>query len=445
MNSFSVLIKSIQHIRSFRFDVDLADPKLICLVGRNGVGKTTLFRAIRNLSVADTFVKTANPQIFGDESRIEYAVGEYEVAFEYDPSLRSLNCRELIPANVRNAVVAELPIPHGARFHYFRSAGDADDDIRQAVVLRNYKRPSELIEFLATIYASNKYESLVEISVKRKVYYCIILPDGRYIREDYLSSGEYFLINLYRTIKGKARLIAVDEIDLSLDAAAQAKIVAWLRTFCREYGCTILFTTHSLATMRTLEDSELRFLEQEDGEVTHYPVSYNYVKARLFGFVGWDKYILTEDAALVNFINYVVQRYCPGAFFQVRVVPIGGATHVSYLVRRNEREQFLSAAANVMAILDGDQRNEQHAQHASIYFIPMESVEKAVLAHYDDGDFPYRLPMGRPNDGKILFKQIQEQQIASREEIFGYLCLKYEIQIRAFVQVLEAFLGRRRP
>ena len=39
-------------------------------------------------------------------------------------------------------------------------------------------------------------------------------------REDYLSSGEYFLIRLYRTIMSSARLIVIDEIDISLDAVA---------------------------------------------------------------------------------------------------------------------------------------------------------------------------------------------------------------------------------
>jgi ABC-type Mn2+/Zn2+ transport system ATPase subunit len=84
---------------------------------------------------------------------------------------------------------------------------------------------------------------MVEVTAKGKRYYAIVKDDGTYIREDYLSSGEYFLINLYRTIKGSSQLIVIDEIDISLDAAAQANLAKWLRGFTK-YERKILY--HSL-------------------------------------------------------------------------------------------------------------------------------------------------------------------------------------------------------
>lgn len=442
MNSFSVVINSIQHIKSFRLEIDLDPSRLICLVGRNGAGKTTLFRALRNLSNADTFIKTASPQIFDAESRIDYRVDDYEVAFHYNKDLRSIDCKQIIPDDVRRAVVAELPIPHGARFNYFKNASKADADIRQAIAVGRYERPTELIEFLSTIYSTDRFQALVAVEAKGRLYYCIILADGRYIREDYLSSGEYFLINLYRTIKGKARLIAVDEIDLSLDAAAQAKLAGWLRKFCEEYQCTIIFTTHSLAIMRTLQKSELSYIDQEDGNVFFYPASYNYVKARLFGFSGWDKYILTEDLILVEFINHVIAQYCAGVLpkLRVRIIKVGSAGHVTNLLRRNLGEGFLSTSDNVIAVLDGDMRNVADAQHNDIHFIPVDSVEKAIQTHYNDADFPYKLPGARQfRNDKDLFKEIQTQGVASKPQLFDYICAKYDAPMKAFAETLSAF------
>ncbi|MBU2841024.1 hypothetical protein HF670_16130 [Acidithiobacillus thiooxidans] len=129
--------------------------------------------------------------------------------FAYDENIRSLNCREVIPSELRGLISAELPMPHGARFNYFKSASEADLDIRRAITLGTNGNPHELIDFLAEIYSSERYSRMIAVTVKGKNYYAIVNDNGTYIREDYLSSGEYFLINLYRTIKGSASVKVV--------------------------------------------------------------------------------------------------------------------------------------------------------------------------------------------------------------------------------------------
>lgn len=442
MNYFRVEIASIQHIRSFHLELDLAINRLICLVGRNGTGKTTLIRALRNLSNADTFTKTASPQIFDETSRISYQLDDYRVTFHYDPNIRTLNCKDPIPKSIRDMVSAELPIPHGARFNYFRSASEADREIRQSLIIRNFRRPDELIEFLSSVYSSDKYNDLAEVTVRGRAFYSIILSDSRYIREDYLSSGEYFLINLYRTIKSSTKLIAVDEIDLSLDAAAQAQLAKWLRRFCDKYGCSILFTTHSLAIMRTLDQSELAYIEQQNGNIIHYAASYSYVKARLFGFQGWDRYILTEDQVLSEFVEHVIKNYCPRTFFKYKLIHIGGGHQVTDLLRRNEKEGFLAEPKNVIAVLDGDRRELAYAKHGAVHCIPLESVEKAIHFHYEDRDFPFKLSGTRAFTGpKDAFNSVIQQRVATATELHEYLCKKYDEPIREFAEVLAEFLG----
>lgn len=168
MNSLRVSLESIQHVVSLTLDVDLSAPGLICLVGRNGTGKTTLVRALRNLSSADTFVKTATPYAFSPNSRITYNVNSVKVTFEYDDKIRTLNCRGVIPSKLRSLISAELPMPHGTRFNYFRSASEADLDIRKAIALNNYGNPHELVEFLTAIYGSMRYSSMAEVTAKGK-------------------------------------------------------------------------------------------------------------------------------------------------------------------------------------------------------------------------------------------------------------------------------------
>lgn len=442
MKHFQMSLESIQHVASLTLELDLSSHGLVCLVGRNGTGKTTLVRALRNLASADTFVRTATPYAFSPNSRITYVVDGTEVVFDYDNKIRSLNCKDTIPLALRNLIAAELPMPHGARFNYFKSASEADLDIRRAIALGNHHHPEELISFLAAIYDSPRYSSMVEVTVKGKSYYAIVKDDGTYIREDYLSSGEYFLINLYRTIKGSAQLIAIDEIDISLDSAAQANLAKWLRAFCILYEQKILFTTHSLALMRQLDASELFYIDENDGCVSICPTSYSYAKARLFGFLGFDRYILTEDEVLLGFIEAVIGKYCPQIFFRYKIIFVGGGSQVTNLMKHNEREQFLASPDRVIAVLDGDQKNETFSFYPNVYLMPIESVEKAIYAEsQEDINFPFRTNRNSFTSAKDFHNYLQQKGIATQMQIFEYLVRRNEEALQTIGGALHNFLA----
>lgn len=333
-------------------------------------------------------------------------------------------------------------MPHGARFNYFRSASEADLDIRRAIALGNHNHPEELIAFLTAIYDSKRYSSMVEVNVKGKSYYAIVKDDGTYIREDYLSSGEYFLINLYRTIKGAAQLIAIDEIDISLDSAAQANLAEWLRDFCIQYKRKILFTTHSLALMRQIRTSELFYIEENEGHASISPTSYSYAKARLFGFSGWDRYILTEDEVLLGFIKTLIEKYCPKTFFKYKIIFIGGGSQVTKLMRHNEHEQFLSSPDKVIAILDGDQKNEIFSSYPRVYMIPIESVEKAIYKESQtDSEFPFPTDRDNFTSAKDFHYYLQQKEIATQKQIFEYLICRNEETLQTLGGVLYDFLA----
>jgi ABC-type nitrate/sulfonate/bicarbonate transport system ATPase subunit len=434
----------VRHVQHVELEIDLSKNQLTGIVGKNGVGKTTLIRAIRNLSLADTFIRTASPEIFVPESSITYTIDGKVIEFGYDRALRSLNSKALVPDTIRRMCVAELPMPHGSRFNFFRTLSDADADIRRQIVLEEYTSPEELIDFLSDIYSSKKFRLLVETRVQDRSYYSILLSANRYVREDYLSSGEYFLISLYRTIKSGARLIAIDEIDLSLDAAAQVHLLRRLREFCQQYGCNILFTTHSLAMMRTLASNELLYMDRQGDAVQFIPASYHYVRSLLFGFVGWDRYILTEDWVLQEFIQFIIQRYCPNVFYCFKIIYIGGGSQVADLLRRNSQEQFLSDPEQVIGVLDGDQRDTPHARDPQIFCLPIDSVEKALFACYNnDADFPHRLPDGRvPSGSRDLFNALQQTGAMSKAQIYAYLCGRNETSLQTLIAVLGRFLSR---
>ncbi|WP_045760382.1 AAA family ATPase [Xanthomonas albilineans] len=441
MNRLQVTLEAIQHVAHLHLDVDLSKNGLMCMVGRNGAGKTTLVRALRNLSKSDTFIRTATPYAFSEKSRIVYDLDGEQVTFAYDRRVRSIDCRGKISKQLRELVDAELPMPYGARFSYFKSASEADQDIRTAIALETYHLPDELIAFLNAVYETNRYSAMVEVRVRGKNYYALVREDGTYMREDYLSSGEHFLINLYRTIKGTSKLLVIDEIDLSLDAAAQANLPGWLRAFCAEYDRKILFTTHSLALMRQLEADELFYMSAEVDSVSIKPTSYSHAMLMLFGFVGYDRYIVTEDKKLTALIYHLIKKYCPTTLLSYKVIYIGGASQVAGFVESNESDQFLAAPENVIGLLDGDQYKERYAQHASIHTLPLKSVEKALwAARSEDLNFPFSTPRENFTSDKDFERYLIDTKVAKQEEIFDYLIERHEIGFRKIEKILIKLL-----
>lgn len=434
-------VKHVQHVDAVSLTLNLSEHVISCIVGKNGVGKTTLIKAIKNLALADTFKKTSADSIFRENSAITYKINEDTYNFEYDETINSLNCRKTIPDQLKANIDVELPLPHGQRFNFLQTISEVDADLRRAIVLEQYSTPDDLIVFLNEIYGSDKFNDIKAIKVKGTEYYCITLPDNRYIREDYLSSGEYFLISLYRKIKNRCKLIVIDEIDISLDAAAQAKLVKWLRACCTEFEVNIVFTTHSLAMMRMLEDGELYYMHTEEGETKITSTSYNYIKSVMFGFNGYDKYILTEDTTLRDFIRHIITRYHPNTFHKYHIIHTGTATSVADLLQRNKTEEFLSIEKNVIAIMDGDMRAEEIGTRANTFCIPLDSVEKALHHLHENGGVHPQLTGTIPQkQHKRVFKDLQIRNLMSQTEIFDLLCNTYNAEIEVFAGVLKNFL-----
>lgn len=411
-----VKISNVQHIKNLNFNIDLTKIDIACIVSKNGTGKTTIIKSLRNLQYADTFLKTSSKFIFNKDSVIEISLLGQEYKYTFNEKLNLLDSRAIVKKEIKEGLSVELPIPFGDRFNHFKTLSDIDDSLRECISRGSYEEPSDLINFLHEIYENRDYTNLRVATTQKKEVYFILSHNGYYIREDYLSSGEYFVLNLYKMIYGNKKLIVIDEVDISLDASAQVKLIALLTRLCRENGKKILFTTHSLALIKTMQPESIFYLENKGEETSLSNKSYNYIKSIMFGFKGWDKYILTEDLALSEYLDHLIKKM-DNVFFDYRIVYIGGADNTIDIMLRNEQSHIFSEPKNVIAVLDGDQKHkidhvwEQEKFRGikqNIYFIPFESIEKDIYAIYqaNKNGFP---KLKKDNGDKIVFKGLSYQ------------------------------------
>ena len=437
-----VEIQNIRPISHLSFEIDLSQHGIFCIVGKNGAGKTTLAKAIMNLALADTFVKTSLDSIFNVDSKISYTVGAEQYLFTYDENQRTVTSRKPVQLAHKNLVSVEMPVPHGQRFTFFRTLADRDDEIRQSVVLERYTKPTELIEFLSDIYRGNRFDELVEIEFSRGVCCCFVLPDKRYIREDYFSSGEYFLINLFRKLSKKTPLVVIDEIDVSLDASTQARLANQLRRLCVKNESTLVFTTHSLALMQTLEPGEIRYLERANDKANSElePMSFNGVKFLMFGFKGFDRYILTEDERLKQLLEYIIARYCSPTFYSYQVIHVGGHGYIKRMMEHNADYGYLGPANCVIGVKDGDQADNKQAPQ--IYCLPIKNIEDAFHALYHATDFPHQFDECETLNPKLLYKKITTNRHLSTAEICMLVCDRHDAAMKHFAKDLSKFLCR---
>jgi ABC-type branched-subunit amino acid transport system ATPase component len=447
---FQVELGDVRPVKALKFSLDLDRNAPLCIVGRNGAGKTTLAKAIMNFALADTFRRTTSDGALRGSSFVRYTLDDASFEFTYDPAVGTLSTRRPVPESLRSLIAVELPIPYGQRFSYFHLLSEADADIRRAIILDDDTRPEGLIGFLTRIYGEAQFENLREVKFSRGACCFYRVEDDRYVREDYFSSGEFFLVNLYRRLQSGPRLIFIDEIDISLDAAAQARLVEELRALCTEFTVNVVFTSHSLALMQTLRAGELLYLEAAGGQSILEERSFAFVKSLMFGFRGWDRYILVEDEAAKLVVRHIIDKHCMPAYYSYFIIEVGGAGQVISLLQRNRVHGFLAPADAVIAILDGDQAGTGHADEPDTYCMPLQSLESAFEAAYDQPCFTPRLPDSvhatLPVAGrhKALYKAYRRFRLRTDAEIIELACAHLAGDMQAFAeQVLRPFLSSR--
>nr|WP_236263578.1 AAA family ATPase [Pantoea sp. S62] len=431
----------MQHLADISVSFDFSRDPLVCLTSKNGVGKTSIIKALALLRDTAIISKTSSVFSISEETQIDVTLNDEVYAFRYRDG--DLDTRDIM--RDESFISVELPIPYGKRFSEFPALGNIDMTLREMYLKGDYQDAQDLIAFMQLVYKDdNKFQNLKVVKIKGESYYFLPLDNDRYIREDYFSSGEFFVISIFKMINSPSRLIIIDEIDVSLDSSAQVSLMNAVRNICVETDKKILFTTHSLAIMKMIYENgtPIVYLKNECGEVVHNLVSYSFIQLEMFGFEGYDKIIFTEDVTLEHYINYrlngqqIRNRY--------KVIYIGGCDNVVDLLRRNANSKFICQPENAKAVLDGDAAGK-YGHRPDVILSPFDDIEDELYRKYKAENGVYNLPDVVPENAgsKAYWKKLHQKRDRygmTREDIFRIVESGFQQETDDFTQALLNFI-----
>jgi len=449
MTKDKITIENIKCISRLSVEFNYPESKFIVITGKNGIGKTSLIKAFHLISDPDIFQKSSGLNAIRHDSKITFNIDGFDgFSFDFNEKLGVLDTKDKLPSI--NQIIAELPIPYGNRFKQFSLISNHDSAIRTNIAASEYGRADELICFLSQIYQNDKFNELKTTKVKNYEFYFILLYDDYYVREDHLSSGEYFLIQLYRIITSGAKLVLIDELDVALDAAAQVKLYTGIKPLLERYSSRLIVISHSLAFMNTVDDGGLYYLEDNSGSITLEQRSFGYIKSDLYGFEGYDRYILTEDEVLEGFVEYIIIFYSVRPYYQHRTIGVGGWTQLKMIIEKNDRDKIFSYSSNVLAIVDGDAYPSlvrEYNGSTEIYQSPVADIEMFIYKMRDtllqNIEIPIYTESNDPKKAsKSYWKYLTIDKGMQKNELYQIIIDSEQEKCQHLVAKIKIFLER---
>ncbi len=216
-------------------DLAIEPGERVCLVGRNGTGKSTIMRVITG-------------EIKPDSGMVVFQQG-----------LRTALLTQEVPVNIRGSV---FDVVAGA----FGEQGNLLADYHHVSAKLAHDHSEKLMAELEDV--QHRFEAAGGWQMQQKVDEILTrlqLPEDAEFSE--LSGGLKRRVLLAKALAGQPDLLLLDEPTNHLDIVS----IAWLEEFLLSYGGTLLFVTHDRALLQKLAT---RIIDLDRGRLTSWPGSY---------------------------------------------------------------------------------------------------------------------------------------------------------------------------
>lgn len=219
-----------------RAQLSIAKQERICLVGRNGSGKSSLLRLLNSEITADS--------------------GEYESL----PELRIQKLDQNIPADLAattfDVVASGLGQAHDIVCEYNELLAKISDTTQDSNLIEAFNRAESQMDAIDGWTLENKIERTLNL----------VQLDGQ-AAFNTLSGGNKRRALLARALVSEPHLLLLDEPTNHLDMPA----IAWLESFLKKSTCALLFISHDRKFISQVAN---RILDLDRGQLTSWNCNY---------------------------------------------------------------------------------------------------------------------------------------------------------------------------
>jgi len=367
--STKLTIKNLKNIKSLEFEVP--GPGAYLLTGSNGSGKTSLLTCLSRLRNSGAFPRGFRSSTHKNldthrGASIKYEIGAESVLYSYVEE-------RWAPLPRKNShLLATCGYPEVA---YIAADADRVEPQKQEFSPRRVQSAPEKIRVaMNQIFSTSKFSELCFLNLNRggrtKAYLIKNSQPGKvatYYSERNFSLGELCVLKLLLELDDIQHnsLILIDELELAIHPRAQVELFKYLVEYSEEKKLTIIFSTHSVTLIKSVDRNQLLFLENNDGIVNCIRACY---PTYALGHIGSgeesapDCVIYVEDDSARKCVDEMVGLYRSSislrnsALFTVLIVPIGGFREILQFIDKSP--QMLPRHTKIVAILDEDVQSE---------------------------------------------------------------------------------------
>ncbi|EKN3987217.1 TPA: AAA family ATPase [Yersinia enterocolitica] len=389
-----VKIKDVKAINELSLSVDLK-PGLICLVGGNGSGKSTILNTISQLVDQSNINK-----LFFDEKRqtssLSIKLGNEECTWT-----------QVSGKWVKKGGLTELKgfhepgIIYGSRFvnsslhvinkycsHYVsfleENLVDAPDFVFKNLgkILKgndHHYRGLKTITKADLIRQAKGIPKEAETFLIRMERPFLLKKDSGFITQYKMSSGEYLLLKIldyiyyritYTTDKTPNKepfLIIIDEVEIALHPSSQKRFIQFCNKVSKDHGICIIFSTHSRDIISNLRQDQIFLLESHvsSGRVSVTTPCYPHYAIRgIYESSGYDYIVCVEDELAKKIVSETIQKNELSKNKLVNVSALGGWREVLSFTHEFKINGLFNNTKMVI-VLDGDMEAQFHKENGS--------------------------------------------------------------------------------
>jgi hypothetical protein len=251
-------------------------------------------------------------------------------------------------------------------------------------------------------------------------------------------------------------MIIVDELEMALHPRAQVNLLRFLENEARNKSLTIIFSTHSVTLLKSVERKRIIYLEKQDnGEVK--PI-YGCFPTYALGNIASDEETLPD---ILLYVEDTFARDALTAFFEmfaderfddptqrptVKAVPVGGFKEVISFLERNR--SVMPQHVVQIAVLDDDVRTETLVQwNANNNHAQLEKIQRLAR---NISYLPFTPEVGLITfilENQAVFEQALRLRFSDNQIRIGQILAEYDStligpdQRRAAKSTVRSLLG----